>query len=181
VLDDIISLIKTISDDDRDALWRAFVDSYDYNAPPKRATFKKLMYKDGIREKQEKTYYMYCKACQAGYPTDIKTCYYCGKELKMHVGELPVKYIEMWRYCEMCEKFAPGIQGAVCKYYGSNSFAWGLSRDAIKEQLTICKTCPCRLCCTEEKVFRGNYREYQDMAARGEFRGPAGFERKKEV
>lgn len=178
-LDDISALVKTISDEDRDGLWSAFVDSYEFNTPPKRATFRKLMYKTGVREKEQKTYYAFCKSCKTGYPTDITTCYYCGERLSMHVGELPVRYVELHRYCVSCEKFAPGIQGAICKYYGYGSHQWKLPDEETKKQIEICKVCLCRKCCYEERVYLHAYFDYQDMFARGEFRGPTGFERKK--
>lgn len=175
-LDDITSLVKTISDTDRDVLWEVFVDSYEYNTPPKRATFKKLIYKAGLRErKNEKVYFGYCKRCKTGYPNNIRLCHYCGSELSMVRGEsVPEKYVDMQRYCESCTKFHVGIQGAICKLYGTESHQWGLSSSDTKEQMEMCRNCPCRKCCYEEFAIRNHPKQYGDMLARGEFAGETG-------
>jgi hypothetical protein len=179
-LDDIASLIKSISDRDKDLVWEQFIDSYEYNTPPKRATFKKLVYKLGLREsKNTEIYYGYCKKCRTGYPTDIRKCHFCGATLIMTYGnKLPEKYVEMKRYCEMCRRFYPDIQGAVCKLYGNGSHEWGFNADDTKKQLEICKTCQCRRCCYEQRVTNHEHFRYLDMFAEGEFNGTTGFDKK---
>ena len=175
-LDDLSALVKTLSDSDRDILWEAFIDSYEYNVPPKRATFKKLIHKAGLRErKNDKVYFGYCKRCKTGYPTDIRVCHYCGRELSICVGpDLPERYLEMKRYCETCSRFTEGITGSVCKFYGYDSHRWGLSEEDTIEQLEVCRICPCRLCCYEERIILHEPHRYREMAARGEFNGETG-------
>ena len=176
-LDDLSALVKTLSDSDRDILWEAFIDSYEYNVPPKRATFKKLIHKAGLRErKNDKVYFGYCKRCKTGYPTDIRVCHYCGRELSICVGpDLPERYLEMKRYCETCSRFTEGITGSVCKFYGYDSHRWGLSEEDTIEQLEVCRICPCRLCCYEERIILHEPHRYREMAARGEFNGETGY------
>ena len=179
-LDDIEVLVKYLSDRERQALWDAFVDSYEYNTPPKRATFRKLMYRLNFNDKKDRVQtYGYCHRCKTGYPNNIRLCHYCGSELSMVQGDsVPEKYVDMQRYCESCTKFHVGIQGATCKLYGTDSHQWGLSPSDTKEQMEMCRICPCKNCCYEEVAIHNHPKQYGDMLARGEFAGETGHKQK---
>lgn len=178
-LDDIASLVKTISDYDNEVLWSKFVDTYEYNTPPKRATFKKLLFQLGIREaNNSEIYFTFCKKCRIGYPTDIRYCQ-CGQELRITVSnDLPEHFVQMHRYCSMCAKFVEGIQGAVCRFYGHGSQDWNIPHEQKKKQLELCRSCQCRRCCYEQRVVNHDWAHYADMCAQGEFNGPTGFRNK---
>jgi hypothetical protein len=179
-LEDINSLIGSLSMNDMDLLWESFINSYEFNSPPKRAVFKKLMYKLGIVEyKKGEVSYSYCKSCGIGYPTDVRACYRCGKALVVCIGDkLPRNYVRMQRYCYMCKRFLEGIKGAECKLYGLGPHQWNMSQDDTRRQIEICKKCECRRCCYEERIYRNEFVRYADMTAQGEFVGPTGFEAK---
>lgn len=166
-LDDIESLVKTLSDTERTKLWDAFSDSYEYNTPPKRATFKKLMFKLNFTDKKEVVdTYGYCHECRVGYPNWTRLCPACGNELRIVIGQ-PDRYVPMQQQCGSCIKFSPTVRGASCQYYGRGS-------DSFQDKATqtkICKTCECFKCCYEEFIIRNRPSSYYEMKESGSFKG----------
>ncbi len=73
-LRDIIEAVAPLTDQGRDVLWRAFLDSYEFSTVPKRAVFAKLIDKHSIqftvREHKSAGAEYCCYICGARFPLD---------------------------------------------------------------------------------------------------------------
>lgn len=172
---DITNLINPLDRNQRQQLWDVFIDSYEFNTPPRRAVLVKLMMKEGIYKKRGDThvYYCYCKDCGIGYPTDVKCCQLCGKEFHgvVQSDRLPDNFMRMHQECETCARFEPyETYGSFCQLWGIQQTEWHLEGPAYKEQIERCKKCPCKICCRAERIYRTNYDLYKEMTARGDFK-----------
>jgi len=164
---DINQFIDALDDDTRNNLWNAFVESYDYNTHPRLATFTKLMEKHGLRKREPQGVYVgFCKTCNVTFPHTVGDCPICGNQQTiMKVGVIPKNYIRMQSHCGSCQRFTPhGTTGAMCRFYGKDDFRLESERDQ-------CKTCECKICCREARIFNNSTNVHRDMRIKGEFEG----------
>lgn len=171
---DISRLIETLDGPRRDMLWAAFIDNYDYNTPPRRATFTKLLMKEGLYSKPTNTkfYVGHCKDCNVFFPYNVRECPLCGKDfIMLATEEIPSNLIKMHDSCASCNRFIPyETTGARCELWGLHQSDWHLNGSSYTMQIERCKKCECRICCREELIFRTNYDLYKEMLARGDFK-----------
>jgi hypothetical protein len=171
---DILYLVKDISDSDRQSLWENFLNSYAYNSPPKRATFYKLMYESGIKvaRRDDTVFFEFCPTCNVGYTTNVPACIYCGGELNLHASDrYPARFVTMHDGCDRCERFdAEEAIGPKCDKWGSSNEEWKLEGPELERQRKLCRACQCKVCCRAERIYRADYSMYKEMEDRGDFK-----------
>lgn len=172
-LDDVRDLVTPLTDGQRSRLWKKFIESYSYNTPPKPAVFVKLL--GDTPRGESKEIVAVCETCKISMPVDLRSCVQCGGELIC--GYKGNNFIYVHQACPDCVKFVLNETiGAHCRYWGVGLDGARLRGDAFEAQKDLCKSCPCKVCCREERIFRSDFELYKQLSVRGDFKG--GFERR---
>lgn len=171
---DIVDLVKNLEPDQRNRVWEAFINTYVYTRPPRRADFYRVMKEIGVFPKAETKYvYWYvCNNCNAAYSLESRACPQCkGRERKLHYGEqYPKKFIQAHESCYTCKVYDK-YGKFYCPYWGRYTPGKKLeemSGEEARLQPQICRECPCRLCCQAERLSKENYQLYRERFMQGE-------------
>jgi len=165
---DIAELVKNLDADQRERVWEAFINSYMYTRPPRRADFYRVMKEIGVFPKTESKYvYWYtCSSCNAAYSLESRACPLCkGTERTLHYGEqYPTKFIRAHESCYRCKVY-DRYDRLYCPLWGRYTPGQrleGMTAEDARIQPQICKECPCRTCCQAERLARENYQLYRE-------------------
>ncbi len=151
---DIIETLQTLDDDERQKLWTLFLNNYNYQRPPRRGDFHRIMRDNNITERggfaKKWAYYYTCSACGQVYNQESRACPKCRSEDRRlsQAEHLPDEVVWAHENCYRCKKYAMSIY---CPEWAKG------------EPLPQCGTCECKVCCRAERLARNDYQLYRQL------------------
>ncbi len=152
---DIIETLKTLDDDERQKLWTLFLNHYNYQRPPRRGDFHRIMREYSIKERvfQSKwKYYYVCDTCGQSYSERSTACPKCkGLDRKLHQTDIiPGDIMHAHEECYRCKLYEPSLY---CPF-------WGNKEGQVHPQ---CASCKCQKCCRAERLNKHDYQLYRQI------------------
>lgn len=155
---DIREFLDQFQESNIERIWDRFIDTYDKNTPPHRATFSRIAWELGLGRKQNYLAYFKCLKCESTFSLNSSGCPKCKEQHEItviHSKKYPGDMYRVQPGCYICDKYKKGgIRGAECRDYGKTQ---------TQQYDSKCKSCICSICCRLEYERHFNPNTFKEV------------------
>lgn len=155
---DIRDLINQFSETTIEKVWDKFINTYDKNIPPHRATFNQITLDLGLGKIPNYIAYFKCLKCESYFSLNSSGCPKCKEQHEItviHSKKYPGDIYHVQPGCYICDKYKKGgRRGAECREYG---------RTQTQQYDSKCKSCICSICCRLDYERKFNPETFKDV------------------